>query len=136
VKNFFQLAEIADEAARVGIDSGDLETVHHGTRLSVWSCPEPCGKPALNPAPQSALNLRGSLLNSTLQGVLALPHSGRQRRSNMADSDSTLWEHIPCPSCGTELEDTRELVLQCWFCALVFLADWQERKSKHSERAS
>jgi len=70
VKNFFQLAEIADEAARVGIDSGDLETVHHGTRLSVWSCPEPCGKPALNPAPQSALNLRGSLLNSTLQGVL------------------------------------------------------------------
>jgi len=43
-------------------------------------------------------------------------------------------KHIPCPSCGTELKDTREPVLQCWFCAHVFLADWQERKHKRRKR--
>jgi tetratricopeptide (TPR) repeat protein len=33
VKNFFQQGEIADEAARVCIDSGDLDTAHHWYQL-------------------------------------------------------------------------------------------------------
>ena len=54
----------------------------------------------------------------------------------MADSESTLWKYIPCPSCGTALKDTGEPVLHCWFCAHLFLADWQERKHKRKKRAS
>jgi len=54
----------------------------------------------------------------------------------MADSDSTLWRYIPCPSCGTELKDTCEVVLQCWFCAQVFVADRQEHEHKRKKRAS
>jgi len=42
----------------------------------------------------------------------------------MADS----VKYIPCASCGTQLRDTGQPVLQCWFCAQVFLVGAQKRE--------